>query len=121
MRSFLFTAVIAGLAVAAPARADDLDKYLPENTGLFVHVNINRLLSADVIRKAIPMAFDKYGDQILPLFQLAKAFNPDLANIPEDQLKQGIAELKNPKTIADAFDAAKDFVTDIVIAGNADD
>jgi hypothetical protein len=118
MRSYLFTAVITGLALAAPARADDLDKYLPENTGFYVHVNINRLLSADVVRKAIPMAFDKYGDQILPLFQLAKAFNPDVANIPEDDVKKAIQELKKPETIAAGFDAAKDILTDIVIAGD---
>src|SRR5262245_57468947 len=107
MRSFLFMAVIAGLAVTAPTRAADLEKYLPANAGVYVHININRLLTADVIRKAIPMAFDKYGDQILPLFQLAKALNPDLANLPEDELKKGIQELKKPETIANAFDAAK--------------
>jgi len=120
MRSLLFTAVIAGLAVAAPARADDLDKYLPENTGLFVHVNVNRLLSADVIRKAIPMAFDKYGDQIMPLIQLAKALDPNAANLPEEEIKKGIQELKKPETIANAFDAAKDKVTDIVVVGDPD-
>ena len=113
MRSLLITAALVGLAVAAPARADDLDKYLPENAGVYVHVNINRLLTADVIRKAIPMTFDKYGDQIMPLFQLAKALNPDLANLPEEDLKRGIQELKKPETIANAFDAVEEVAPDV--------
>jgi len=119
MRSFLYTAVITSLVIVAPARADDLDKYLPENTGYYVHVNINRLLDANVVRKAVPMAFDKYGDQIVELLPLLKLINPDAAkNIPEDDLKKTIQELKKPETIAAGFDAAKDTVTDIVVAGD---
>ena len=37
--------------------------------------------------------------------------------MPEDQIKQGLEMLKDPTVIAKAFDAAKDFLTDVVVAG----
>src|SRR3954468_2585518 len=104
MRSFLFAAAVTGLA-AAPAAAADLDKYLPADATFYVHVTTKNFLTAPVVRKAIPMAFDKYGDQIMPLMQFAKALNPNTPDIPEDAIKQGIGELKKPETIANAFDA----------------
>jgi hypothetical protein len=82
-----------------------------------VHINVRQFLAAPVVRKAIPMAVDKYGDQIMSLAQLAKAFDPNAANIPNEQIKSVVDELKKPATIANAFDAAKDALTDVVIAG----
>jgi hypothetical protein len=120
MRMYILAAVAAGLAAAAPAGAADLDKYLPEDTGLYIHIGTKNFLTAPVVRKAIPMAFDKYGDQIIPLIGLAKQFNPQAPDVPEEQIKQGINELKKPETIATAFDAAKDFAPELVIAGSAD-
>jgi hypothetical protein len=58
---------------------------------------------------------------LLPLIQLAKQFNPAAPDVPEDQFKKAINELKKESTIAAGFDKAKDAVTDIIIAGNADD
>ena len=112
---------LAGLFPAAPTRAADLAKYVPEDAGLYVHVNVKQLLTAPVVRTAVPLAFQKYGDNILPLVQLAKAFNPDAAKISDDDVKKGIAELKKPETIAKAFDAVKEVVTDVVLAGDPDD
>ena len=35
----------------------------------------------------------------------------------EEQIKAGLKKLQDPETIAKAFDAAKDAVTDIIVAG----
>jgi hypothetical protein len=102
---------------AAPAA--DLAKYLPEGSGYYVHINVRRFLGAPVIRKAIPMAVDKFDKQIMMGVQMAAAFAPGGgANMPnEEQMKQGLDTLKDPKVIANAFDAAKEFVTDVVVGG----
>jgi hypothetical protein len=117
----LWMAVAIGLAVSNPVRANDLAKYLPDNSSMYVHINLNQLFTAPVIRKAVPLAFEKYGDQIAPLVAMAKQFNPGAPDIPEDQLKKGIDELKKEETIAKGFDAAKNIVTDVIITGKADD
>ena len=52
-----------------------------------VHVNVKQLLSAQVVRKAIPAAFDKYGDLLVPLLPLMKQFNPNAPDIKEEDLK----------------------------------
>lgn len=101
----------------APAKAADLSKYVPDGSGVYVHVNVRQFLAAPVVRKAIPMAVDKYGDKLMDLFQLAKAFDPNAANIPNAQVQKVIDELKKPETIAKGFDAAKDGLTDVVFAG----
>jgi hypothetical protein len=124
LAAFALAAAACGLAV--PALADDatpaaktaeLTKYAPEGSGYYVHVNVQQFLAAPVVRKAIPMAVDKYGDKIMDLVQLAKAFDPNAAAIPNEQVKTMIDELKKPETIAKAFDAAKDGLTDMVVAG----
>jgi hypothetical protein len=120
MRSFLLAAAVAGLAAAAPARAADVDKYLPDDAGFYVHITTKNFLAAPVIRTAIPMAFDKYGDQILQFLPLMKAFNPNAPDIPEEQFKKGLSELKKPETIAKGFDAAKEFGPEIIVAGDPD-
>jgi hypothetical protein len=117
----LWLAVALGLAMTNSVRANDLAKYLPDNSSMYVHINLNQLLTAPVIRKAVPLAFEKYGDQIGPIVAMAKQFNPGTPDIPEDQLKKGIDELKKEETIAKGFDAAKDIVTDVIITGKADD
>jgi hypothetical protein len=115
-------AAACGLGLAAPARAAELDKYLPEDAGFYVHVNVQQLLTAPVVRKAIPMAVQKYGDQVLPLVQFAKLMNPDATkDIRDEDVKKAINELKKPETVANAFDAAKDVLTDIVMAGDPSD
>jgi hypothetical protein len=119
----------AACGLFAPVRADepartanpptaDMYKYLPEGSGFYVHVNVRQLLASPLVRKAIPMAVDKYGDTIMQLAQLAKAFDPNAANIPNDKIKEMVDALKKPETIAKAFDAAKDALTDIVVAGD---
>jgi len=120
MRSLLLAAVVAGLAAAAPARAADLDKYLPADASLYVHITTKNLFTSPVVRKAIPMAFDKYGDQLMPFIGMAKAFNPNGPDIPEEDIKKGINELKKPETIAKGFDAAKEFGPEIVVCANPD-
>jgi len=117
----------AACGLVAPVRADeptakaataDLNKYLPEGSGFYVHVNVRQLLASPLVRKSIPMAVDKYGDTIMQLAQLAKAFDPNAANIPNDKIKEAVDSLKKPETIAKAFDAAKDALTDIVVVGD---
>jgi hypothetical protein len=122
LAAFALAAVACGLA--APARADDtaaaatdLTKFVPPGAGYYVHVNVRQFLAAPVVRKAIPMAVDKYGDKIMDLVQLAKAFDPNAAAVPNEQIKSVVDELKKPETIAKAFDAAKDALTDMVVAG----
>jgi hypothetical protein len=111
-------AVVAGLCVAAPSRAAELDKYLPESTTAYVHIKTKNIFTSDLVRKLVPQVFDKYGDQMVALVQLAKQFNPQAPAIPEEQLKEGIAQLKKPEVIAQGFDVAKEFAPDIVIAGD---
>jgi len=113
----------AACGVLAPVRADeaaktaDINKYLPAGSGFYVHVNVRQLLAAPVVRKAIPMAVDKYGDTLMQVVQFAKAFDPNAANLPNEKVKDVIDSLKKPETIAKAFDAAKDYLTDVVVAG----
>jgi hypothetical protein len=114
-------AIALGLWLAGSARSADLVKYLPDKASVYVHVNVKQLLTAPVVRKAIPMAMDKYGDQILPLIQLAKQFSPGTPDVPEEQVKKAIDELKKEATIAAGFDKAKDVVTDVMITGDAND
>jgi hypothetical protein len=104
-------------APAGEAKAADLTAYVPAGSGFYVHINVRQFLAAPVIRKAIPMAVDKYGEQIMNLVQLAKAFDPNAAAIPNEQVKAVVDELKKPATIANAFDTAKDALTDVVISG----
>jgi hypothetical protein len=49
MRNGLIAAVV--LAVAVPVRAADIDKYLPDDAGLVVHINVKQLLESDVVKK----------------------------------------------------------------------
>ena len=111
----------ARVVAGKPARSADLNKYLPNDASAYIHINVKQLFTAPLVRKAVPLAFDKYGDQILPLVQMAKAFNPNTPDIPKAQVKKGIEELKKEETIAKGFDVAKDMVTDIVISGDAND
>src|SRR4051812_1693173 len=54
---------------AEPAKTDapgaDVAKYLSDDATLYVHVNVRQFLAAPVIRKAIPMAVDKFEKQIM--------------------------------------------------------
>ncbi len=105
---------------AEPAKTDapgaDLAKYLSDDASVYVHVNVRQFLAAPVIRKAIPMAVDKFEKQIMLGLQFAMAAAPNAGNVSEDQIKQVLAGMKDENTIAQAFDAAKDAVTDVVIA-----
>jgi hypothetical protein len=114
-------AIALGLSLAGPSRAADITKYMPDKASMYVHINVKQLLTAPVVRKALPMAVDKYGDQLLPLIQLAKQFNPAAPDVPEEQVKKAIDELKKEATIAAGFDKAKDAVTDVIVAGDAND
>lgn len=116
MRGLLLS--FAALMLAAPAPAGDFDKYLPDNSQFFVHINLPKLFSSEMVRKAVPMVFDKYGDQIAGFYGMAKQFNPNAPDVPEDQIKDALKKAADPKVIAQAFDLAKDAVSDIVIAGN---
>ncbi len=118
--ALVLTAAACGLVspVHAAEPAADLSKYLPEGAGFYVHVNVRQFLAAPVVRKAVPLAMDKYGDVLLQFAKLAKAFDPNAAKVSNDDIQKVIDELKKPETIAKAFDAAKDAVTDIVVAGN---
>src|SRR5436853_7481045 len=115
--------VLAVCGVLAPVRADeaktaDVNKYLPADAGFYVHVNVRQFLAAPVIRKAIPMAVSKFEKQIGFGLQLAMAAAPNAGNVSEDQLKAVLEGMKDENTIAQAFDAAKDSVTHVVLAGH---
>jgi hypothetical protein len=111
---------LAALTIAVPARAGDFDKYLAEDTQFYFHMSMPKFFSSELVRTAVPMALDKYGDSIVGLLGMAKQFNPQAPDIPEDQAKQMIKQISDPKMIAQAFDVAKEFVTDLVVAGKAD-
>jgi hypothetical protein len=122
---FAALVLTAACGVVAPSRAAepaaDLGKYLPDGAGFYVHINVRDFLAAPVIRKAIPMAADKYDQQIQMGLQFAMMAIPNANNLPEEQIKQGLKALKDPKVIADAFDKAKDALTDIVVVGTPGD
>ncbi|MBX7104653.1 MAG: hypothetical protein K1X57_11270 [Gemmataceae bacterium] len=125
MRTFVL-GLAALMGVALVGRADDtkavaagdLVKYVPADGKFFVHVNPPQLFASEMVRKVVPMVFDRYGDQIVGMMALAKQFNPNSPEIPEAQAKDAIKKMADPKTIAQAFDVAKDVVTDIVVSGS---
>ncbi len=119
LRKILFgLTAMAACMVAGPANAGDFDKYVPEDAKFFAHVNVPRIFASEMVRKAVPMAFDKYSDQIIGLVGMAKGMNPNIPDVPEDQMKDGLKQLADAKVIAKAFDAAGNVVTDIVVAGS---
>jgi len=113
-------AALVGTALAAPSRAADLDKYVPEDATLYVRVNVRQLLVAPVVRTNVPLAFAKYGDQIAQLAALAKQFNANAPDVKEEDLKKQLEQLKDPKVVAAGLDAAKDVITDVIVTGDAD-
>jgi hypothetical protein len=117
-RALLGLAALACLA--APAPAGEFDKYLPENSQFYVQVKMPRLFESEMVRNAVPMIFDKYGDQIAMFAGMAKQINPQAPDIPEDQLKDAIKKMSDKKEIAAAFDAAKNIISDVVIAGSGE-
>ncbi len=120
MRRTFLTLALVGLA-AAPAAAADPLKYLPDDTGAYVHINVKQLLTAPVVRTAVPLAFDKYGDKLVDLIGMVKQFDPNAKELPEEDIKKAIGELKKPQTIAQGFEAARNFITDVVVASDLED
>jgi hypothetical protein len=120
MRLRAMFVVMAGLAIAAPIRAGDFDKYLAEDTQFFVHVNVPKFFTSEMVRKTVPMVFDKFGDQFVGLMGMARQFNPNAPEIPEDQAKEAMKQAADPKVIAKVFDEIKGVVTDVVVAGKAE-
>jgi hypothetical protein len=120
MRLRAMFVVMAALAVAAPAPAGDFDKYLSEDTQFFVQVNVPKFFTSEMVRKAVPMAFEKFGDQIVAMMGMARNFNPQIPEIPEDDAKKAMKKAADPQVIATIFDQIKGAVTDIVIAGKAE-
>lgn len=118
-RTFLTLAFFA--FAAAPVSAADPLKYLPDGTGAYVHINVKQLLTAPVVRKAVPLAFDKYGDKLVELIGVVKQLDPNAKDLPEEDIKKAIGELKKPASIAQGFDAAREFLTDIIVAGDLED
>ena len=108
---------LAGLAVDTPARAADFDKYLPESSAIYVQIHLPHMFNSQMVRKAVPMAFDKYGDQLVGMIGMAKGL-PNVPEIPEEQAKDAIKNMAKPETIAQAFDQAKNFISDVIVAGD---
>jgi len=120
MRSRLLSfglVALVGLGLSSPTLAADFDKYLPDGSALYVQIHLPHLFKSELVRKAVPMAFDKYGDQIAGLAGMAKGL-PNMPDIPEDQLKEMLKQLAKPENIANGFDQAKNFISDIVVAGD---
>lgn len=122
LASFAAMPTVRALALddKAPAkRTNEFEKYVPEKSEFYVHINVPKLFTSELVRKAVPMAIDKYSDQIAQMVGMAKMFNPQMPDVPEEQIKEGLKKASDPSEIAKVFDAAKGFVTDIVIAGAA--
>ena len=119
LRNILFgLTALAALIVAGPAAAGDFDKYIPEDAQHFAHISVPKLFASDMVRKAVPMAFDKYSDQLIMFAGMAKGMNPNMPDVPEEKMKEGLKQMADPKVIAKAFDAAGPVVTDLVITGS---
>lgn len=118
LKSLLFgLTLLAGLVTARPATAGDLDKFLPSNSEFYVHISVPKLFGSELVRKAVPMAFDKYSDMIAKNVGMMKGI-PNFPPIEEEQVKEGLKQLADPDAIAMMFDMAKGVITDIVIAGS---
>lgn len=100
-------------ALTAPAPAGEFDKFLPDDTQLYVHIRMPKFFESGLVRKAVPMAFEKYGAELAGLAGMAKQMNPQMPDVPEDAFKR----LADPKEIAQFFDMAKNIISDIVVAG----
>lgn len=119
LRNMVFgLTAVAAVILAGPAPAGELDKYIPEDAKFYTHINVPKLFASDMVRKAVPMAFDKYGDQLIMLMGMAKGMNPNMPDVPEDQMKEGLKQMADPKVIAKAFDSAGPVVTDIMFTGS---
>ena len=95
MRSYLFTAVITSLALAAPARADEFDKYLPENAGFYVHVNINRLLRKPRTGPSGPRCSSAAVTSVTPARSVSRAMWMPVVTTPGPRATQ---EKRSPGT-----------------------
>ena len=60
------------LVAATPARAQELDQFLPADTTFVVRVNVKQILSSELLRRAIPAIAHKHGDQFIELAMLAR-------------------------------------------------
>lgn len=120
LAGLLSLALVGRADDAKPVQQSDLTKYVGADAKFFVHVNVPKLFASDMVRKIVPMAIEKYSDQIVAMAGMAKTFNPAAPEVPEDQLKDAIKKLTDPKVIAQGCDMAKDVVTDIMVAGSAE-
>lgn len=106
-----------------PAKAvtTDYTKYLPEHCNTFIQVDVPKLFASPLVRKAVPMAFDKYQDQIVAVMPMLQGMAPPGAPKPdEEQVKKALKELSDPQKIAQMFDAAQALLTDVVVAGSTE-
>jgi hypothetical protein len=109
---------LVALALVAPAvRADDMDKYVPEGTDFYVHVNLKQLCGASMMRKVLPKVMDKYGEELL---KMAAAQNPQAA-MAQQMWPQFQEMLRDQEQVDQFFDAAADHITSIIIAGSTKD
>ncbi len=53
LRRSLWLCALSVFAAAAPARAADLDKYLPEDTEMVVSINVRQILDSDFFKKNV--------------------------------------------------------------------
>lgn len=94
-----------------------MDKFVPESTDIYVHVNLKQMCGSPMIRKVVPKVLDKYGETIL---KMAAAQNPQAA--PAQAMWPQFQEmLRDQEKVDQFFDLAAEHVTSIVVAGSSKD
>jgi len=111
------------VALAAPAAAvraaDGADKYFPEGTTVVVRINFNQLFGSPLLRKAVPLVVDKYGEDFMNLMAtFAATQDENAAKAMKEAAPQLKEAVKDPEKVAAFMDRLKDAVTDVVVAGD---
>jgi hypothetical protein len=113
-RRWLSLAVVAAIA-AAPARAADLNKYLPDDTEIVVGIHVTTLAESDLVQKHVPCLVKKYGPELVKRFGEGAGKKLD-----ETLLKELSKFLGDAERVKDWINDNKNAVNRVLIGTTAD-
>lgn len=107
------------LVAATPARAQELDQFLPADTTFVVRVNVKQILSSELLRRAIPAIAHKHGDQFIELAKTFGALDENLGKaIKDGVLENFIAAMKDRDKVNQGLDTFKQFLTEVAFTSD---
>jgi X-X-X-Leu-X-X-Gly heptad repeat protein len=109
--------VLAGTVLSAPARAAEVDKYLPDDTNLVLTVHVDSLLDAPLVAKGMPVVLKRYG---YDLMMATMGESPAARKALEDNRKAIQKMLGDRTAIEEILSQWKQHARQIVLAGNTD-